>query len=275
MLLAAFVLLVVRLLAWLCSPPRSGRRFLAGDAPSRSRRPGKPAWVRREVIRLKALMREDGTCRAVAAVFNRRFAASHRMSVGKTFVADTLRRHHVEIVAARRAIRNARPRRVPRNLVWAADLTGKTILDARTQTVLGILEHASRAVLWLEALPRKSSWALLVRLAQAIRRYGKPRILRTDNEAVFTSRTFRLGLLLLGIRHQRIDAHCPWQNGRMERFFGTLKRKLDRLRVAMSPVRTRRLSSASSAAKQAVETANQTRATRVARMKSRKSEPSA
>jgi transposase InsO family protein len=124
-------------------------------------------------------------------------------------------------------------------------------------------------------LPVRSAAHTRVRLAQAIRRYGKPRILRTDNEAVFTSRTFRLGLLLLGIRHQRIDAHCPWQNGRMERFFGTLKRKLDRLSVAMSPVRTRRLSSASSAAKQAVETANQTRATRVARMKSRKSEPSA
>jgi len=48
---------------------------------------------------------------------------------------------------------------------------------------------------------------------------------------VFTSRTFRLGLFLLGIRHQRIDPHCPWQNGRIERFFGTLNRKLDRLAV--------------------------------------------
>ncbi|TAK82875.1 MAG: transposase [Betaproteobacteria bacterium] len=153
------------------------------------------------------------------------------MTVGKTFVAETIRAHYCEVLALRRQIKSARPRRVPRNLVWAADLTGKTTLDARTHAVLAILEHASRAVLRLEALQSKSSWALIARLVDAIRHYGRPNTLRTDNEPVFTSRAFRLGLFLLGIRHQRIDPHCPWQNGRMERFFGTLKRKLDCLAV--------------------------------------------
>lgn len=68
-------------------------------------------------------------------------------------------------------------------------------------------------------------------LAIAIGTFGKPKAIRTDNEAVFVSRTFRLALLLLGIRHQRADPGCPWQNGRIERFFGTLKDKLDRLAV--------------------------------------------
>jgi transposase InsO family protein len=221
--------LAAELAALLFTSPRAFRRS-PWRAPRQARRPAKPAWVRREIIRLKALMR-DGTCRAVAAVFNRRFAAARNMTVGKTFVADAIRRHQHEIAIARRRIKNAQPRRLPRNLVWAADLTGRASLDARTHAVLGILEHASRAVLRLEALQGKSSWALLARLADAIRRYGKPHALRTDNEAVFTSRTFRLGLFLLGIRHQRIDPHCPWQNGRVERFFGTLKRKLDRLAV--------------------------------------------
>jgi transposase InsO family protein len=63
------------------------------------------------------------------------------------------------------------------------------------------------------------------------RRYGKPCILRTDNESVFASTAFRLALALLGIRHQRTDPGCPWQNGRVERFFGTLKATLDRLAV--------------------------------------------
>jgi len=35
----------------------------------------------------------------------------------------------------------------------------------------------------------------------------------------------------VGIRHQRIEPHCPWQNGRIERFFGTLKHALDRWAV--------------------------------------------
>jgi hypothetical protein len=70
------------------------------------------------------------------------------------------------------------------------------------------------------------------RLAQAVRRYGRPISVRTDNEAAFTSRTFRCALFVLGIRHQRTAPCCPWQNGRVERFFGTLKHSLDRLEVA-------------------------------------------
>jgi transposase InsO family protein len=38
-------------------------------------------------------------------------------------------------------------------------------------------------------------------------------------------------LALLGIRHQRTDPGCPWQNGRIERFFGILKQKLDQWSV--------------------------------------------
>ena len=49
---------------------------------------------------------------------------------------------------------------------------------------------------------------------------------------MFCSRLFRGGLALLGIRHQRTDPGCPWQNGRIERFFGTLKAKLDQWSVA-------------------------------------------
>jgi transposase InsO family protein len=191
----------------------------------------KPAWVRREIIRLKALLSQAGTCRVIADIFNRRFAAKRRMTIGKTFVAEVIRKHHYDILLAARAIKRAKPRPVPRNLIWGLDLTGKTDLGQTTHSVLAILEHASRAALRLEALQSKSSWALIGKLTEAIRRYGKPRTIRTDNESIFTSKAFRLALLLLGIRHQRIDLHCPWQNGRVERFFGALKEKLDRLAV--------------------------------------------
>lgn len=38
--------------------------------------------------------------------------------------------------------------------------------------------------------------------------------------------------MLCGIRHQRSDPGCPWQNGRIERLFGTLKQKLNQWEVA-------------------------------------------
>ena len=153
------------------------------------------------------------------------------MTVGRTWVNETIRRHKYEIEVLRRQIKNAKPRPAPKNLVWGLDLTGKATLDGKTRLILGVIEHASRAALWLEALQTKSSSALILKLVEAIKRYGKPKAVRTDNEAVFTSSVFRLTLFLLGIRHQRTDLHCPWQNGRVERFFGTLKEQLDRLAV--------------------------------------------
>lgn len=63
------------------------------------------------------------------------------------------------------------------------------------------------------------------------RRFGRPAVIRTDNESVFVSHLFRLGLWLLGIRHQRTAPFAPWQNGRIERLFGTFKAAL-RLRSA-------------------------------------------
>ena len=195
----------------------------------------KPTWVRREVIRLKALMREAGTCRAIEKTFNRRFARKKHMTVGRTFVNELIRRHRYQIELEQRRIKNRKPRPVPRNLIWGLDLTGKTDLGQTTHSVLAILEHASRAALWLEALQNKSSWTLILKLVHVIQRYGKPRIIRTDNESIFTSKLFRLALFLLAIRHQRVDLHCPWQNGRVERFFGTLKGKLDQLLVESLP----------------------------------------
>jgi putative transposase len=153
------------------------------------------------------------------------------MTVGKTYVSNMIRQHYYEILVLRRQIKNAKPKAVPKNLIWALDLTGKTTLDGRTWMILGIIEHASRAALTLEAVHSKSSWSLVGKLVAAIKRYGKPKIIRTDNEAIFTSRVFKLALSLLGIRHQTTDLHCPWQNGRVERFFGTLKESLNQLAV--------------------------------------------
>lgn len=190
----------------------------------------KPAWVVREIIRLKALMPTAG-CRTLSLVFNRRYAANRKMTVGKTFVADTIRRHRYEIEVMRRKIKHRVPRAMPHNLVWGLDLTGKGDAAGNLHMIFGLIDHGSRALLSLAALPNKCSWTLLGYLFLAIGRYGKPRAVRTDNEACFTSRVFRTVLTLSGVLHQRSDPHCPWQNGRIERLFGTLKQKLDCLEV--------------------------------------------
>jgi putative transposase len=161
--------------------------------------------------------------------FNRVFA--HReVSVSKSFVHQTLRTHAHAVWLARKAIGAAKPKAVAVNHCWGIDLTGRADAAGRIHTILGILDHGSRRVVALHIVARKCGWTLLGHLCFAVARFGRPRFVRTDNERCFTGRVFRAGLKLFGIRHQRIDLHCPWQNGRVERFFGTLKTTLRQLR---------------------------------------------
>ena len=205
-----------------------GRRFVPTTLSClRSR---KPDWAIEEVVRLKALMSGAG-CRRIADIFNRLHAARHRTTVSKSWVAVTVRKHRLEIEERRREWKRRTPRPMPINRVLGMDLTGKMDSAGVVHPILAIVDHGSRLAVSLRALPDKATIAILRALLDAIEQFGKPRSVRTDNEAVFTSRLFRLALWTLGIAHQRTEPHCPWQNGRVERFFGTLKEKLDRWQV--------------------------------------------
>lgn len=189
----------------------------------------KPAWVKYEVLRLTALS-GDG-CRKVAMLFNRLHAATRKMTVSKSFVHYTLLKHRYELEVLRRKLKHRPPRYVPKNGIWAMDMTGKGNTCGDVHSIIGIEDHGSRKLLSLEVLDRKNAWTLLGHLFLAIGRYGMPRALRTDNDAVFHSKVFRLGCALAGIRQQFTIPGCPWMNGRIERLFGTLKRNLDRIKV--------------------------------------------
>lgn len=186
----------------------------------------KPPWVTDEVIRIKALMM-NASCRKISAAFNRLYKNSRNMTVSKTFVCEKIKQHLHQIHFLHKQIKHQSPKPVPRQLIWGVDLTYKTDYQKQQHPVLGIIEHHSRKNLTLSALKDKATLTLLQHIIHACQQYGKPKIIRTDNEAVFTSRLFRLTLWLLDIRHQKTDKHCPWQNGRIERFFGTLKQHLN------------------------------------------------
>ena len=221
------------LLRWLlASPyPRSSRQGWQRTRPALPvRQIRKPAWVVDELIHLKALMPKAG-CRLIADCFNRRFAAKRQVSVSKSYVAYTLRQHQYAIAEARRHIRRRQAPAGPANRTWALDLTGKQDIQGEQYAILSLLDHGTRRLLALSAVPNKSAWTLLGYLFLAIGRFCKPQAMRSDNERVFSGRVFRAVLRLAGIRQQLSDPGCPWQNGRIERLFGTLKSKLDRWRV--------------------------------------------
>lgn len=220
----------LRFRAWLKPHRFHGRRkLIEAETPHRGWHRKKPQEVRTRIIHIKAIGSEL-SCREVAETYNR--GNRYRdITVGKTWVNKVIRDSNYEIRTKRQEVRKRRPKAGPRNVTWGMDLTGKTDEAGRLHGVAGILDHGTRADLALTALQDKTTITLLRLLLDCIERYGKPKALRTDNERIFTSRLFGFALWLLSIEHQRIDLACPWQNGRIERFFGTLKHKLNRWSV--------------------------------------------
>lgn len=208
--------------AW-CAALSQPRRFVRTPAASRR----KPEWVVTEVLRLKVHLGSQG-CRRVADTFNR-LHSQRGTTIGKTFVAECLAAHQYALACMRQEMRSRLPRPVAINAIWAMDLTFYADTTGKQQMALGILDHGSRLITCLSTLVNKRSWTLLGYLCLAIGTYGKPRRIRTDNEIIFTSWVFTTLLRLVGIRHQRIQTCAPWQNGRIERLFGTLKPLLRQL----------------------------------------------
>ncbi|MEE9338253.1 MAG: integrase core domain-containing protein [Methylococcaceae bacterium] len=154
-------------------------------------------------------------------VFNQRH--HKKETIGKTFVDYTIRKHRYEIQIERRKIKARPAHNIPFNKVWGMDIT-----FVQEQPILGIIEHHSRKAS-LIPLKQKTSIAILRRLLNILETTPKPQYIRTDNEICFNSKLIKFGLWLLGIKKQTTQKHCPWQNGRIERYFGTLKATLKNL----------------------------------------------
>ena len=193
--------------------------IIASKEIARSRK--KPQWVTNEVIKLKALM-PTASCRTLSLVFNQRH--HKKETIGKTFVDYTLRKHRYEIQIERRKIKSRPAHKIPFNKVWGMDIT-----FVQEQPILGVIEHHSRKSLTLIPLKQKTSIAILRRLLDILDTTPKPQYIRTDNEICFNSKLIIFGLWILGIKKQTTQKHCPWQNGRIERYFGTLKATLKNL----------------------------------------------
>jgi transposase InsO family protein len=148
-----------------------------------------------------------------------------------------MKNQQYQIKVLRRDIKHKPPRATPINQTWGMDLTTVT-LNKQQKLVLGIVDHGSRLSIALQELKSKHSDVLLLEICRSIRQFGFPKFIRTDNEKCFTSYMFKLALKLLGIKHQTSDIASPWQNGRIERFFGTFKEKFRQLDFSVCDLQT-------------------------------------
>ena len=90
-------------------------------------------------------------------------------------------------------------------------------------TVAAILDGATRRLLCLHVYRKRPNTQQLLRLiSKSASRYGTPRRLITDHGGEF-QKQFKDGLNELGIKHIRGSVRMPNFNGKIERFFRTLR----------------------------------------------------
>jgi putative transposase len=210
--------------------PVSRRAVLSGAGHWRT----KPDWVRSAVFDL-ALALPGAGYRTIANCFNLQQLAvtgdttadSLPTSVSKTFVAKLLTGQRAALAQARqRANARGQARREPIQTTWGMDLTGLPLTDGSSIAVFGAIDHGSRAILDLQPVVTYNSLILLGKLLITMGTLGKPHAIRSDNDAVFKTVIFRSVLRFIGVRQQFTDLGSPWQNGRIERFWRTLKSEL-------------------------------------------------
>jgi putative transposase len=201
-----------------------GKQAVASRAKAAARNK-KPDWMRFEILKLKDDLSALGY-KKLAHTFNLKHTGEvddfgRAVYVSASFVGNVIRRRRHELALARAQAR--KPHAEPLLGVWGIDMTGLPLTSGESISAFGILDHGSRICLAATPVARYNSLILLGRLIQTMGEWGLPRAIRSDNDAVFKTKLFRWTLKLIGVQQQWTDIGSPWQNGRIERFWRTLK----------------------------------------------------
>ena len=120
--------------------------------------------------------------------------------------------------------------------LWQVDIVGGLwLVNSATgqlreaKIVTGVDDH-SRYCVMAKVVERATSRAVCVAFAEALARFGVPEEVQSDNGKQFTDRFGKGGEVMFdricrknGIKHRLTDPFSPNQNGKVERFHGTLR----------------------------------------------------
>jgi len=134
-------------------------------------------------------------------------------------------RLQVKRAVRRRPRRNrpAPPSAAYPNHVWAYDFVEDYALDGSTLRTLMVMDEFTREGLDIDVDTSSSAERVIRRLEDLITRYGAPAYLRSDNGPEFVAIAIQAWLARQQIATLYIDPGCPWQNGKEERFNGTVR----------------------------------------------------
>jgi transposase InsO family protein len=193
-----------------------------------------PAEVEEAVCELRRGHPEWGPRRLVFEMDRRGYGTVTRSSVYRTLVRNGL----IEPVSRRRRRKDYRRwERGAAMELWQVDVTASAFLTAGAEVkiVTGIDDHSRFCVL-ARAVMRATARPVCLAFTAAMRVYGVPEEVLTDNGKVFTGRFHKPGIPVEvlfdricrenGITHRLTKIHSPTTTGKIERLHQTLQREL-------------------------------------------------
>lgn len=120
------------------------------------------------------------------------------------------------------------------NDVWAIDFKGWWKSDGEICEPLTVRDLVSRKILCVKLMQSKTSESVREVMTQLFKKYGLPKVIRSDNGVPFSSPNGVLSLtnlsawwITLGIIPDRTKKGCPGQNGSLERMHADIARELE------------------------------------------------
>lgn len=143
--------------------------------------------------------------------------------MGRTWVRELLIKEAHAALHRQRELKHDLTVRIPNNRLWGVDTACVTDGRGVQHIVLGAIDHGSRLNLMLRHVRWFNRWTFLGCLFLAFGEFGWPEAIKTDNHPVFRSRSVKHVLKWCGVNMRHSRPARPWENGYIERLFGTFR----------------------------------------------------
>jgi transposase InsO family protein len=109
------------------------------------------------------------------------------------------------------------------NALWSLDFPTFNLFGVFPVYVLGVIDHYSRKVFCLSSTFHPTAEWTVQELQKLFAAFSKPKSVLTDNGSAFVSHAFKKFTSSANIRHIKTAVRHPQTNGKIERFFQSLK----------------------------------------------------
>lgn len=149
-------------------------------------------------------------------------------TVNEKRVRRLWREHKLQVrrVARRRYSRMPRPVRLEATYpghIWAYDFVEDALADGTKIHILTVMDEFTREGLAVDVALTTSAERVIGIVTTLVAQHGAPAYLRSDNGAEFVATAVQSWLKQAGVQTLYIDPGKPWQNGKEERFNGTVR----------------------------------------------------